>query len=84
MSLVGKRVKVPSVKLFKDAEGKAVTYTIVGGIYKCDQHIPYKSCPVHIINEKGESGWVRCYPTGTVLRNIPPIHVLKSDELYIN
>lgn len=84
MSLVGKRVKVPSVKLYEDYDGLKPIHSILGGIYKCDNIAENKLCPIHIINENGESGWVRCYFTGTILLDTPKVYVLTSDALCIN
>lgn len=84
MSLVGKRVKVPSVKLFKDPEGKSPQFTIVGGIYMCDKYLKNKIAPYHIYNSNGESGWVKCSFSYVIFNDEPQIYQLVSDEIYIN
>ena len=63
MSLIGCRVQIPCVTLYRDYEGNEPWKTISGGIYKCDNYKPENIAPIHIENLVGlnvtQLGWLK-------------------------
>ena len=78
MSLIGCRVQIPCVTLYRDYEGNGPGKTISGGIYKCNNYKPDNIAPIHIENLV----WVKCYPTGMIKTSYPPIYMCDSNESY--
>ena len=76
MSLEGKLVDIPSVRLYRDSEGHGPGKIVPSGVYKCTYYNPGEVAPIHIEN----LGWVKCHPTRIVKQSYPPIIVCEASE----
>ena len=80
MSYVNIKVKIPSVTLYSDSDGNGPGEIVNAGIYYCNNYKKEKIAPMHISNDSGNLGWVKCYYTGQMLISNPPIYVCDSKE----
>ena len=80
-SLVGSLVRIESsVTLYRDSDGNGPGKK-VSGTFTCNRYLPKKTAPIHICNENGDLGWIKCKPTGRETLSNPPQRILEPMEV---